>query len=102
MCVCVHILVTGHVTKHNVSESERQGPAIHREVGRHVFYLDTKGKRPASFTQYVTEKAASAAAASHHRCLLIRPPVICLRFPVSTSLMDILCQDEWDFFLPKS
>lgn len=96
--MCVHILGTGHVMKHNVSESERQGPAIHREVGRHVFSLDTKRKRQPSFTQYVTEKAASAVAASHHRCLLIRPPVICLRFPVATSLMDILCQDDWDFF----
>lgn len=48
VCVYVHVLVTGHVTKH-MSESERQGPAIYREVGRDVFYLDTIRKRQPPF-----------------------------------------------------
>lgn len=64
-----------------MTESERQGPAIHREAERDenihrsmlsvkMFFIKTqKENNNPPFIQFATENAASAAAVSQHRCL---------------------------------
>lgn len=55
------------------------------------FYLDTK-RRICQWERCIRSSCLTAS-------MSLRPAVICLRFPLSAVLMDMLCQDYCDFLL---